>query len=308
MNIKHLDYFREIVDSDFNLSKAAKKLRITQPSLSMLINSWEGTYGVKLFMKSNSRFTGLTKEGEFIYNHSINLLEQHHKFLYELTQLKDGFQGIVRIGVPPMIISMFFQECILTFISQFPNINLEIIEEGTVTLERMLSKGDIDLAILIDPIENKKLIKHNLYSDKLVCIANKDLAIKSKNGVVSVKDLGDKNLVTFNDTFKIHSNIVSLFENNNSKANIVFKSSQWDFIINIVNNTQTYSILPRPLSFGFNENTKSKTAILDIAEKPKWNVVLVTNKEKITKAPAQSLIDFLKHHFANNEFKFQLKN
>ncbi|MDR1781944.1 MAG: LysR family transcriptional regulator [Bacilli bacterium] len=89
MNIKHLNYFREIVNCEFNLSEAARKLNITQPSLSMLISSWENSYDICLFKKINSRFTGLTGAGEYVYNYATEMLEKQEVFYKGLEDYKN---------------------------------------------------------------------------------------------------------------------------------------------------------------------------------------------------------------------------
>lgn len=89
MNIKHLSYFREIVNSEFNLSEAAKRLNITQPSLSMLISSFENSYDICLFKKVNSRFISLTEAGEYLYNYANEMLEKQDFFYKGLEAYKN---------------------------------------------------------------------------------------------------------------------------------------------------------------------------------------------------------------------------
>lgn len=64
MNISSLAYFIEIVNCDFNLTKAAQKSHISQPALSSYIKTIEKEEGVVLFQRQKGRLVGLTSVGE----------------------------------------------------------------------------------------------------------------------------------------------------------------------------------------------------------------------------------------------------
>lgn len=52
MDIKHLRFFIAIVENNFNLSRTAQQLYISQPTLSIMINDFEEKQGIKLFNKN----------------------------------------------------------------------------------------------------------------------------------------------------------------------------------------------------------------------------------------------------------------
>ena len=296
MDIKHLDYFREIVDSQFNLSKAANKLHITQPSLSMLVTSWEKQYGIKLFNKNKGRYIGLTKEGEYIYNHSIQLLRMHNDFLYSLEEIKQGFKGNVKIGIPPLIISLLFNKCILEFINDYPDIQLNIVEDGAFELQRQLANGDIDIAILIEPLAYDFFNKTILYEDKLIAVVNKNLPISS-NSKVTLFDISRENLIIFSESFVLHKTINDMFKKQFLHPNVTFKTSQWDLIIDIVKNTNSVAIMPAPVA---PKLAGSNAIAKDLVQEVPWTVLMATNKSKI-KTPSVKFFE----EYMINYFKIQ---
>jgi DNA-binding transcriptional LysR family regulator len=297
MDIKHLDYFREIVDSQFNLSKAASKLHITQPSLSMLVTSWEKQYGIKLFNKNKGRYIGLTKEGEYIYNHSIQLLKMHNEFLYSLEEIKRGFKGNVKIGIPPLIISLLFNRCILDFINDFPDIQLKIVEEGAMELQKKLANGDIDIAILIEPISFDIFNTTLLYEDKLVAVVNNNLAIANEEAL-TLSDLAQENLVMFSEEFVLHQTIVKIFQKQLLKPNITFQTSQWDLIIDIVKNSNSVAIMPAPVA---PKIVGSNAITVELVEDIPWKVMMATNKSKIKTPSAKFFEEYLTNFFITQQ-------
>jgi len=293
MDIKHLDYFREIVDSQFNLSKAANKLHITQPSLSMLVTSWEKQYGIKLFNKNKGRYIGLTKEGEYIYNHSVQLLKMHNEFLYSLEEIKQGFKGNVKIGIPPLIISVLFNKCILEFINAFPDIQLNIVEEGASELQKKLANGDIDIAILIEPLSYDMFSTTTLYEDKLIAVVNNNLSIASKSKL-TLSDIALEKQITFTEGFVLHKTITDLFKKKLLHPKITFQTSQWDLIIDIVKNTNSVALMPAPVIpklIGSNASAK------DLVEEIPWTVLMATNKGKIKTPSVKFFEEYMINYF-----------
>lgn len=296
MDIKHLDYFREIVDSNFNLSKAASKLHITQPSLSMLVTSWENQYGIKLFNKNKGRYHSLTKEGEYIYNHAIQLLKMHNEFLYSLEEIKRGFMGSVRIGIPSFIISLLFHNAIVNFMSNYPDINLTIIEEGSIELQKKLANGELDMAILNEPLLYEIFDTTQLYSDNLVVVMNKALD-NTKDIDVILADLESENLVTFSEYFSMYGIISNLFKQRYLHPNIIFKASQWDLIMDLVSSTKCYSIVPGPVATtAINDNIVVKQ-IKDVDTK--WNIILASNHSKIKNPALKFFEEYVVNYFDN---------
>jgi len=292
MEIKQLDYFREIVDSNFNLSKAASKLHVTQPSLSMLITSWEKQYGIKLFNKKNARYHSLTKEGEYIYNHAIALLKLHNDFIYSLEEIKMGFTGSVRIGITSYVLSLLLHKPIVDFISNYPDINLHIVEDDMEELQKKLINSEIDMAILTNTFEDENIILKPIYTDNFVCAMNKSITTETKS-TITLEELEKYNMVTFTDNFSLYKQINNLFKDKLLHPNITFKAGQWDIIMDIVNTTKSYSIIPNTLlDASFSNNiTIKKIKELDTS----WTIALATNKNKI-KSPA---VKFLEEYLIN---------
>ena len=304
MDIKHLDYYREIVDSKFNLSKAANKLHITQPSLSMLINSWEKQYGIKLFNKHKGRYIGLTKEGEYIYNHALQVITLHNEFLFSLEEIKKGFKGNVKVGIPPLIISLLFNKCIPDFINEFPNIQINIVEEGALQLQKKLANGDIDVAILIEPLLYEIFDTTTLYNDRLIAIVNNNLKASNKESV-SLSELASDNLITFTEEFALFNTITQAFKKQLLHPKITFKTSQWDLIVDIVKNSNSFAIMPAPIA---SKVVGSSAVSVDLIQDIPWTVLMATNSSKIKTPSLKFFEDYLVNYFRKSNPNNYIKN
>lgn len=290
MDIKQMHHFVTIVNSDFNLSKAAATLHITQPSLSILINELESTYDVKLLTKENSRYTGLTPEGEFLYTEANRILKLHNDLTYRLSSFKEKHFGTIKIGVPPIILSTFFRESIPAFMRKFPNVNIHIVEESANVLKNMLINKKLDFAILIGIHETTKHVEsHRLSTDQLSVFMNRSNAIAS-NQSVNFSDIEDSKLVLLADHFVLNTLLISKFQEHGMLPNPTFRSGQWEVLIQLVSETNSITILPKKI---IEKVSNNNIVALDFDPKIEWDISLANNSSA-TLTPTQLLFrDFI---------------
>ncbi len=297
MDIKQMNHFVTIVNSDFNLSKAASTLHITQPSLSILIHELESTYNVKLLTKENSRYTGLTPEGEYLYKEANRILKLYNDLSYRLTSFKEKHFGTIKIGIPPIILSTFFRDSIPCFMRKFPNVNIQIVEESANVLKNMLISKKLDFAVLIGVHETTKNVEaHILTTDSLAVFMNRTNDI-SKKDFVDFNDIESNNLVLLADHFVLNTLIISKFQEQNMMPDPKFRSGQWEVLIQLVSETDAITILPRKI---IDKISNNNVVALDFSPRLEWEISLATNSQT-TLTPTQLLFkDFINDYYNRN--------
>ena len=146
MNLQQLEYFKQLADTG-NFTRAAKKIGIAQPALSIAIKNLEQRLGLNLINRSDKN-DFLTAEGKVLYRSAVQLLANAQQVARQMQELKDLNSGVVRFGVSAMIGSYYFPEVLVAFKQQYPNINVQLYEQGTVALEIMLLNGEVDIALI----------------------------------------------------------------------------------------------------------------------------------------------------------------
>lgn len=86
MDIKQLKYFVTIVDSDNNLSAAAKKMHLSQPALSKMIKTFEEEENVELFIRKQGKLSALTAVGETFYEQAIEVIASYEEMMKQLEE------------------------------------------------------------------------------------------------------------------------------------------------------------------------------------------------------------------------------
>lgn len=141
MNMRMLDYFLAVAQEK-NISRASKKLFISQPALSKQIKQLEGVLGFSLFVRSAQGMM-LTQKGEKLYDDIEPLVNQLH------SRLKKHMESrIIHIGADPLLASYYFPQRMESF-SPF-QLQLTHIKDDTIDLLPLIRSGDIDAAIVQD--------------------------------------------------------------------------------------------------------------------------------------------------------------
>lgn len=152
MNLKHLSYFVDISKRE-SFTKAADDIYVSQSALSKSVKSLEQELNVTLIDRTSKSFN-LTEEGRILYVEGEKLLQYIDESQDEIIEKIHRSRRRLRIGVPPVISTVYFSQLLFRFIKQYPNIELEISEVGANIVQNQINAGNIDIGVVILPIIN----------------------------------------------------------------------------------------------------------------------------------------------------------
>jgi len=145
MNLKQALYIRTVAQEG-NITAAAKKLYVSQPSLSQMIRQVEGEYGVTLFDRTVSPLR-LTYAGEKYLEAANVMLTANERLENELREIRQENSGLLRLGISVQRAIQILPVALPWFTMQFPKVSVDLREEGSARLEKLLEDGEIDLAL-----------------------------------------------------------------------------------------------------------------------------------------------------------------
>ncbi len=153
INFLNLEYF-VVAAEELNFTKAAKRLFISQQSLSNHIAHMEQEFGVALFNRTTP--LTLTYAGQRLLIRARSLLTYKDETYHELADIKDFTVGQLSIGLSHTRGRVILPHVLPAYRERFPNIDLKIMEGNTSELETGLLHGDVDLVIGMLPfrVEN----------------------------------------------------------------------------------------------------------------------------------------------------------
>ena len=146
MTSRELLYVKTIAD-ERSITKAAQKLYLTQPSLSHCIMNIEKQLGTRLFRRTSGGLV-LTYAGERYYRMACEVLRVYAAFESEISEESELLRGRITLGITNYLACDLLPRMLPRFHSEYPGIELRIVEETTDELEKSLLSGRLDFAIM----------------------------------------------------------------------------------------------------------------------------------------------------------------
>ena len=166
MTLTELKYIVAVA-REKHFGKAADACHVSQPTLSVAIKKLEEELDVKLFERSASEVS-VTPLGEEIVRQAQGVLEQADGIRELAKRGKDPLAGPLRLGVIYTIGPYLLPELVRQAIGRHPQMPLILQENFTVKLLEQLRTGEIDCAVLAEPIPDSSLAIAPLYDEPFV--------------------------------------------------------------------------------------------------------------------------------------------
>ena len=233
MKIIQLEYFCAVCRYH-SITQAAQKLYVTQPAISNAIRELEKEFSINLFTRSKNHMY-LTKEGEIFYQKTSRLLDTINQTSSELYDLGRQVTPI-RIGIPPLLSTVFFPDMLIAFQKEYPSIPVELYEYGSIRAANLVLEETLDLALVnMNFYEIDKLNSHQLLSDRIVfCVSPEHHLAKEKT--ISIEMLKEEKLIMYNTDSVLNTTLYSRFEGIGTKPNVIMHASQLYTIQNFIKN------------------------------------------------------------------------
>ena len=145
MELRHLRYFVAVADAG-NISRAARRLHVTQPALSRQIQDLERDFACRLFDRIGRRIV-LTKDGDEILERTRRLLADAEALRERARALAGGDSGVLRVGAPPQFIEAAMPKVLTRYASAYPGVEVQLTEAGGRSLLVRVEQGELHLVI-----------------------------------------------------------------------------------------------------------------------------------------------------------------
>ena len=173
MEIRVLRYFLETA-REGNMTRAAERLFISQPTMSKQLKELENELGAKLFIRSNYSIR-LTEAGMLLRDRAEDILSLVDKTEAEFKSLEETNSGDIFVGAPESEAMSLFAEAVHTLQKNYPRIRCNIYSGNLSDVCERLDKGLLDFAIVMSYVD---LSKYNYL----------ELPIKDTWGILMRKD------------------------------------------------------------------------------------------------------------------------
>ena len=201
MEIRVLKYFITIAREQ-NISAAAEKLHLSQPTLSRQIKDMEDELGKQLFIRGNRKIT-LTEDGMILSKRAEEILDLVQKAENEIAVSDKLISGEIIIGTGEVDGVRIVAKTAKKLSEQYPNIQYNIISGDSVDIIEKLDKGLIDFAVLVGyAIDISKYDSVKLPNKETWGVLMKNDCVLAQKEYVTAQDLWDKPLIVSRQAIK----------------------------------------------------------------------------------------------------------
>ncbi|MGO9389075.1 LysR family transcriptional regulator [Rhodoblastus sp.] len=243
MELKNLRAFVEVIRQN-GFTAAGKVLCATQSTVSKAVRQIEDEIGAPLLDRGALK-PRLTAVGEAVYARALRMLAEREDLLAEIAELRGLKRGVLRLGLPPVGSGILFAPLFTRFRKIYPGIDIRLIEHGSARLEEILRLGEIDFAASLLPVD-EDFEWHEIRRDPLMTLVAADSPLAARK-TVSIDDLRDIPLILFESGFAQNRVIINACHSKGFEPVVAARSSQIDFIVELVAAGMGAAFLPRLL-------------------------------------------------------------
>ncbi|HZR02271.1 MAG TPA: LysR family transcriptional regulator [Burkholderiales bacterium] len=195
MELRHLRYFVTVAE-ELHFGRAARKLHVSQPPLSMQIKALEAELGVTL-LERNQRRVALTSAGEVFLRDAKEVLARVSLAADAARRAARGETGELTVGFVTIADYNVLPPALREFRQQYPNIRLGLREAtGDVQLRELIEER-MDVGFLLSPVEDERLAVHALLREALVAALPEQHPAAKSRGPCSLRRLADSPFILF---------------------------------------------------------------------------------------------------------------
>ncbi|HER39752.1 MAG TPA: LysR family transcriptional regulator [Salinimicrobium catena] len=279
MTITQLHYVLAVAEHQ-NFTKAAQKVFVTQPTLSMQIQKLEDELDVLIFDRSKKPIE-LTETGKKIVQQARNIVNESDRIQDIVDQQKGFVGGLFRLGIIPTVMPTLLPMFLKSFIKKYPKVKLKIEELHTEAIIEKLMDGHLDAAIAATPLELPNIKESPLYYEPFVGYIPEGHRLSSKNRL-EVDDLDLDDILLLQDGHCFKEGILNLCKSSRTSRDDHFQleSGSFETLIKLSNEGLGMTLLPYLQTLEMKEDEKKNLRMFS-EPSPAREVSLIYNKSEL---------------------------
>jgi len=215
------EYFLTVV-REKNISRAAEKLFISQPSLSQHIAKLEEALGAKLLDRAQTPLA-LTPAGELYRSYLESTDYLYQKFEAELSEMNSERSLSVDMAVGSWRGSILFPDILPRFLALHPNARVQLHEYPVSELSALVQAGKVDFAVMntISGRPDNDLVTETIAYERLLLVMKRDdpvalrFAQEQQAGLaLDLRPLCQERLITLSESLSVGHLVNNFLEKN----------------------------------------------------------------------------------------------
>jgi DNA-binding transcriptional LysR family regulator len=169
-DLTDMQLFLHVVEAG-SITGGAERAHLALASASARIRSMEELLGMPLLVRGR-RGVHPTPIGQSLVHHARLILQQMERMRGELAEYTQGMKGHIRLLANTAAISEFLPEALAKFMSQHPNVDIDLEERLSYDIVKAITAGVADVGIVADSVDLFGLETFEFRTDRLVVVTS----------------------------------------------------------------------------------------------------------------------------------------
>lgn len=228
MNLHRLEILCRLADCNLSVSAVANAMHTTQPNVTRHLQALEREIGAPLFVRSKRRILSYTEVGRQVLR-SARRVVQEVEDLVAIRSVQPGdLSGTMTIAASHTQARYALPSIVQDFMREYPKMRVVLRQGDPKQILNWVATGNADIAICSQPpIWPKNLAFFECKKHSRILIAPRSHPV-AKLRKPALSDVAQYPLITYDDSFGVHSRIVEAFETRGLVPNIVLTATDVD--------------------------------------------------------------------------------
>jgi LysR family transcriptional activator of glutamate synthase operon len=291
VEVHQLAYF-ESVSRHLHFTRAAEELHVAQPSVSQQIRKLETELGAPLFHRMK-RQVALTEAGKTFLPPARAVLRRLDEARLEVQELSGLRKGTLAVGAPPSVGTHLLPRALAAFSRRHPGIALTFREAGSRTLLKLLEEGELDMAVVIQPIRHPVLETLPLLEEELLLVVPRHHPLASGSRRVPMAQLRGEPFVMLREgAYDLRDQTLAACRRAGFEPYVALDGGEMDSMLRFVAAGIGLAILPEMVLAGVDAR-EGPVALRRVQPKLSRSLVLARRRDRYFSAAAREFTSVL---------------
>ena len=291
MTLQQLEYILA-VNQFRHFAKAAEYCRVTQPTLSAMIQKLEEELDTRIFDRSQQPVCP-TPVGIHIIEQAQNILVQANRIKNIIEEEKHSLTGTFKLGILPTVAPYLLPRFFPQLMKKYPDLDIRVVEMKTNDIKKALQTGEIDAGIVASLAGMEELQQTPLFYEQFFAYVSREDALFN-NEVIRTSDLNGEQLWLLDEGHCFRDQLVRFCQMKSARASqLAYHLGSMETFMRMVESGKGVTFIPALAVLQLGDAQKELVRSFAIPC-PTRQVVLLTNKNFIRHTLLEVLVKEIK--------------
>ena len=291
MTLQQLEYILA-VNQFRHFAKAAEYCRVTQPTLSAMIQKLEEELDTRIFDRSQQPVCP-TPVGIHIIEQAQNILVQANRIKNIIEEEKHSLTGTFKLGILPTVAPYLLPRFFPQLMKKYPDLDIRVVEMKTNDIKKALQTGEIDAGIVASLAGMEELQQTPLFYEQFFAYVSREDALFN-NEVIRTSDLNGEQLWLLDEGHCFRDQLVRFCQMKSARASqLAYHLGSMETFMRMVESGKGVTFIPELAVLQLGDAQKELVRSFAIPC-PTRQIVMLTNKNFIRHTLLEVLVKEIK--------------